>query len=86
MSPAEALQEAARAGRLRQFDVSSHCLERMRQRNVTLRDISCALKSAKIAKHQESCKWRLEGGCDDDGERLDVVVVLTGSALIVTIF
>lgn len=86
MSPTEALQEALRAGRFGQFEVSSHCLDRMRLRNATRRDICCALKSATTAKHQEGSKWRLEGGCDEEGVRLDIVIVFTGRGLIVTIF
>jgi hypothetical protein len=86
MTPAEALQEAARAGRSGQFEVSSHALKRMRERNVTRRDIRLALASAKVAIHQGGEKWRLEGGFDDASDALDVVIVLTGRGLVVSVF
>ena len=86
MTAEEALRAAALAGRLGQFDVTSHCLQRMRTRNVTRRDIRCALQTATTATHQEASKWRLDGGVDDDGEPLDLVVVLLGRTLVVTVF
>jgi hypothetical protein len=86
MTASEALRDAALAGRLGQFEVSSHCLVRMRQRNVTRRDICLALRSATSAVQQAEAKWRLNGGRDDDGEPLDVVVAFTGNVLVVTVF
>jgi hypothetical protein len=86
MTPTEALQAAALAGRLNQFEISSHALQRMRQRNVTLRDIRLALGSATTAIHEAGTRWRLEGGRDDDGDALDLVVVFNGRVLVVTVF
>ncbi len=86
MTPSEALQQAALAGKMGQFDVSSHCLKRMRERRVTRYDIRLALQSATGATHQDGDKWRLEGGRDDGGDELGVVVVFTGHTLVVTVF
>jgi hypothetical protein len=86
MTAVEALQAAALAGRLNQFEVSSHALLRMRQRNVTLRDIRLTLQSATTAIHEVDTKWRLEGGRDDDGDALDLIVVFNGRVLVVTVF
>jgi hypothetical protein len=86
MTPSEALREAARAGYSGQFEVSSHCLRRMRERNVTRRDICLALRSATTAAHEDGEKWCLKGGRDDDGEALAVVIVFTGHGLIVSVF
>ena len=58
----------------------------MRQRNVTRRDICLALRSATTAVQQADAKWRLNGGRDDDGEQLDVVVAFAGNVLVVTVF
>ncbi|HKY37252.1 MAG TPA: hypothetical protein VJN18_15015 [Polyangiaceae bacterium] len=55
---------------------------------MTRRDICCALKSATTAQEQDAteAKWRLTGGCDDDGESLGVVIIFSGRQLIVTVF
>jgi hypothetical protein len=86
MTPSDALKEAARAGKYRQFEVSSHAHKRMQERNVTRRDIALALASATSAAHQGGEKWRLDGGVDDAGDALGVVIVFTGRGLIVTVF
>ena len=86
MTPADALREASLAGRSGQFEVSSDCLVRMRQRNVTRRDICLALRSATSAVQQTEAKWRIDGGRDDDGDSLDVVVAFTSGVLVVTVF
>lgn len=86
MTPAEALREAALAGRVEQFEVSWHALQRMRERHVTHRDIATALKTATAATHEQGARWRLDGGHDIDGQSLVLVVVLTGRCLVVTMF
>lgn len=85
MTPAEALREAATAGRVRQFEVSRHALQRMKERNVTRADICTALQTATSAVQEEEARWRLDGGHDLDGDALGLVVVLTGRCLIVTV-
>ena len=86
MTSAKALQEAKAAGRSGLFEVSSHALKRMMERNVTRRDIQLALQSATAATHEGGEKWRLDGGKDDDGDDLGVVIVLAGRRIVVTVF
>lgn len=86
MTPAQALREASLAGRSRQFEISRHALTRMKERNVTVRDIGLALESATQATFEAENKWRLEGGEDDTGDPLGVVIVFTGRGLVVTVF
>lgn len=72
---------------MNQFDLSRHALRRMGERNVTRWDICLALSSATSATKEEGTdKWRLDGGCDDDGLPLGVVIVFTPRGLIVTVF
>ena len=86
MTPAQALREAHVAGQQGLFEVSSHALRRMMERNVTREDIRCALRSATSATHQDVDKWRLEGGRDVDGEPLGVVAVFVDRRIIITVF
>jgi len=59
----------------------------MSERNVTQRDIARVLQSATWAKPLEADKWRLEGGFDDDGQPLVLVIALTGHRfVVVTVF
>ncbi len=85
MTPVEALREAALAGRAQQFEVSRHALQRMGERNVTRLDICSALKTATSATCENETKWRLAGGHDLDGDAIELVVVLTGRCLVVTV-
>lgn len=86
MTPEQALKEAGLVGRLGQFGLSRHAVRRMEERNVTRRDIGHALRSATAAILQEDGSWRIEGGTDDDGEPLTVVVAFTGRGVVVTVF
>ncbi len=87
MNSSEALKEASRAAFANQFEVSKHGLERMAERGATRKDICCAMRSASLATEQEhERKWRLEGGKDLDGEPLTVVIVFTGTGLVVSVF
>lgn len=85
MSPAEALKEARLVGRLGRFGLTRHAAERMRERDVSRKDIGQALQTANIAIRDDEC-WRLEGGHDLEGEPLTVVVVFTGFRVVVTVF
>jgi hypothetical protein len=53
---------------------------------VTRRDIRIALQSATRATPRKGGRWRLDGGWDDEGVELSVVIVLTGRCLVVTVF
>jgi hypothetical protein len=37
-------------------------------------------------RHEGNNKWKLEGGKDDDGQPLGVVIVFTARGLVVTVF
>lgn len=86
MTPAEALREASLSGRFDQFEVSSHAMDQMLERNVTRRDIRCALKTASVAVSEPGERWRVEGGRDDAGDPLTLIVVFDGRTIIVTVF
>jgi hypothetical protein len=58
----------------------------MKERNVTRRDICLALRTAARAVLEQGCKWRIEGGLDDEGLPLGVVIVFSARGLIVTVF
>jgi hypothetical protein len=85
----DALREARLAGRTRQFDVRVHATERMAERSASRQDISHALTTAARATpqvHENGERWRLEGGSDEEGEPLNLVVIFRPRALIVTLF
>lgn len=84
MEPSDALKEARLVGGLGQFGLSRHAIERMRERNVTRRDIGKALQSATAAA-LDGERWCLTGGIDLDGDNLTVVIVFTGPGLVVTV-
>ena len=87
MTPDQALREAALAGRTNQFQVSRHVLEeRMPERGASRRDLALALQSATSAHHQERSKWRIDGGRDDAGDLLTLIVAFEDGVLIVTLF
>ena len=83
-SPERALEEARRVGRLGQFGLSRHAIERMEERNVTRRDIGHALTRATAAT-EDGERWRLAGGSDLEGDPLTVVLVFVGGGFIVTV-
>jgi hypothetical protein len=86
MTPAEALRQAARAGRLARFEVSAHAMQRMKERHVTRADIASALMTATSAECQEGARFRFDGGRDHDGEALSLVAVLQSGCFVVTVF
>lgn len=87
MTPKKALQAAALAGRIQQFDVSWHARQRMNERKVTQADLRAALSNASRAIYQETeNRWRLEGGADLDGDPLTLVVQFRPRCLLITVF
>ena len=88
MTPAEALREAAQAGRYNQFDLDSgaHAALRMRQRSVRFSDIRHALQTATVAISEPEERWRLEGGATRDGDPLTLVVVFEWRCVVITVF
>jgi hypothetical protein len=86
VKPDEALKEAKLVGRTRQFKVRLHAMGRMAERSASRQDIANALITATEAIHQEATKWRLEGGTDEEGASLVVVIRFEERGVIVTIF
>lgn len=81
MTSAEALSFAQGAASVNQLDISVHAFD---SHNATRRDIHLALKSATRAIYQsESDRWRLEGGTDDEGQPLTIVVDFEGGRVTV---
>ena len=69
------------AARLNQVFVSEHAFE---SHDATFFDVKCALVSATHAVYQpESDRWRIEGGLDDDGAVLTVIVKFEGNVVII---
>lgn len=84
MTPREALALAQGAGRTGQFDVEVHVFTKHR---LTRRTVQLALMSATDAFHQpEDDRWRLEGGKDEDGKAIRVIVDLEDGVFVVTAF
>jgi len=81
VTPAEALSFAKGAAAVNQLDISEHAFD---SHNATRRDVRLALKSATVAAYQpESGRWRIEGGRDDEGRPLTIVVVFEGGRVAV---
>jgi hypothetical protein len=84
VTPQEALALAEGAGRTGQFDVEVHVFTKHR---LTRRTVQLALMSATEALYQaDNDRWRLEGGKDEDGNTIHVVVRLEGRVFVVTAF
>lgn len=84
MSPQEAIESIrgyAAAGRI---IVTRHAYERMRQRNVTFRDVTLALSAARICDAANT-NWRVTGP-DVDGDELTLVVAIESGVIVVTVF
>jgi len=60
----------------------------MDERNVSMRDVLTALRSATQARYDdERATWKLTGGQDVDGDGLDVVIKTpTPGVVVVTVF
>jgi len=78
------IQHAARHGRVL---LSRHAQDEAENAGVQARDIENAIRTATVAIEQEQQKYRLEGGCDLDGDALTVVVrEVQPGLLVVTVF
>lgn len=86
MTPAEALDFARGAARFRQLRFADpHAYERMQERRATQRDVGQAIITATQAapSADRPNRFRLSGGCDLDGDALDVVVAIDGNTVTV---
>jgi len=86
VTPAEALESIRRAGISGAFVVSGHARQRMRERGAGLRDVRNAMATATQCRAQETGRWRTDGGVDDDGDELSIVVVFDGGTIVVTLY
>ena len=82
----EALRLASTAARVGQLKYSGHALDEMDAANATERDVERACMTATRAISQPGGRWRLEGGCDREGEGLAVCVVIAHDVVVVTVF
>jgi hypothetical protein len=79
LTPAEVLEQAKGAARLRQIRVDKvlHARDRSTERNVQSEDIRAAVLSSTSAEWSPAKRtWRLRGGKDLDGDALDVVLAV----------
>lgn len=87
MNDTKALAEIQRLARLGRVVITKHASERMDQRGVKPRDVMSALVSANAAITQpDRGTWRVEGGCDRDGDDLTVVVSIEADVVVITVF
>jgi hypothetical protein len=84
VTSAEALEAVRRHASGGRIVITHHAYQRMRQRNVLLRDVRAALTSAWTC-HADGAKWKVTGP-DYDGDELTCVVVLEEGVLVVTVF
>jgi hypothetical protein len=72
VTPSEALALVQGAASVNQLEFYGHAFA---SHNATRRDIRLAIKGATRTTYQpEKDRWRIEGGNDDDGQPLTVVV------------
>ncbi len=86
MNAKQALSEAAMAGRLNAFVVSTHLNIERAYRNVSRRDLASALRTATKATRERETRWLLLGGVDSSGDLLHVVVEIDHGVTVVTAF
>lgn len=88
MTPVVALAEIRRlatAGRVRLYDV--HVRQSMAKRNIRANDVFSALRNAGscMVSTNGPGRWKVTGP-DLDGDALDVVVVIEGDLVVITVF
>jgi hypothetical protein len=86
MNSKQALADAATAAKLGRFEISRHFRDDRAYRNVTRRDLACAMMSALVARRETDERWVLSGGSDVAGDALTVVVAFDGDVIVVTAF
>lgn len=77
------IQGLASAGRIM---ISRHADQRMHERGATFDDVREALVTATSCQAQPATRWRVEGGCDCDGDELTLVVTIELAVVVVTLF
>lgn len=85
MTNAEALKKLEALAASGQIILGSHARDRMAERGVRYQDIRNALENATSCAPSEADRWAVKGP-DVEGDELTVVVVITGSLIVVTVF
>jgi hypothetical protein len=84
---ATVLAEVRRLARLDRIVITGHARKRMADRGATRVDLRSALVTATTAIRQpDRGNWRIEGGTDNDGDDLAVIVDLEADVIVVTLF
>ncbi len=84
MNPTRArrkIRELARAGK---WEIASHAVKRMVERDATVHDVYAVLTRAESC-HPSDARWRL-AGVDTIGEELVLLVELMEEVVVVTLF
>ena len=76
------IRELARAGR---WEITSHALESLVERDASVEDVFRVLMSAKTCHSAPTGRWRL-GGEDCLGDPLTLIVQLHAYVVVVTLF
>lgn len=87
VNPTAALHEIRRYAVQRRMKFSSHALKRMSERGATREDVRhalCVAKSCRVSPDGPG-RW-LVPSVDEEGLRLDVVVVVEAGVLVVSLF
>ena len=77
------IQGLASVGRI---VISRHADLRMGERGATFDDVREALVTATSCQAQPASRWRVEGGCDCDGDELTLIVAIELAVVVVTLF
>ena len=81
----EALAEIHRLAQLGRIRITWHAEKRMDQRGAEPEDVRAALVSSTAALTQRQ-GWRVEGGVDQDGDELTVIVDIEADVIVITLF
>ena len=76
------IRELARAGR---WELTSHALESLVERDASVEDVFVVLTTAKVCHGEPSGRWRLSGP-DRVGDPLTLIVELHAHVVVVTLF
>ncbi len=76
------IRELARAGR---WEITSHALESLVERDASVEDVFTVLTSAKTCHSAPTGRWRLSGE-DRLGDPLTLIVALHTHVVVVTLF
>lgn len=81
MTPEEVLALAKQAVSDGRCYPTGHCMDRMQDRNASVRDIKRAIRTASSAEETDNGTWRISGGKDSDDEALVPVIKIEGTTI-----